>query len=72
MDLLWKMAGENPLDSPLHMLLYVMITIGGMADMPEAVTVYAAALSELLMFGVVFMFLPVRDTPREHNAIFAA
>ena len=70
--LLWKMAGENPIARPLHMLLYVMITIGGMLDMPEAVTVYAAVSSELLIFGVVFMFLRVHYTPRDQYASFAA
>jgi hypothetical protein len=57
--LLWRMAGENPVLKPLHMILYVMISIGGMVDMPEAVTVYAGILSQLLIFGVLFQALRI-------------
>ncbi len=55
--LAWRMAGENPVASPLHMLLYVMITFAGMTELPEAVTVYAAVISELLVFGALFYLL---------------
>ena len=57
--LLWRMAGENPVLKPLHMILYVMVAVGGMVDMPEAVTVYAGILSQLLVFGVLFHILDV-------------
>jgi hypothetical protein len=57
--LLWRMAGENPLLKPLHMILYTMVSIGGMVDMPEAVTVYAGILSQLLVFGILFHILYV-------------
>lgn len=57
--LLWRMAGENPVLKPLHMILYVMVSIGGMVDMPEAVTVYAGILSQLLIFGVLFQALRI-------------
>jgi O-antigen polysaccharide polymerase Wzy len=52
--ILWRMAGTDPLARPLHMLLYVIITITGMTDMPQAVTVLAAQLSYGLIFGMVF------------------
>ena len=51
--LLWRMAGANPRD-PLHMVLYVLVSIPGMLDMPEAVTVYAGILSQFLIFGAIF------------------
>ena len=51
--LLWRMAGANP-QKPLHMLLYVLVSIPGMLDMPEAVTVYGGILSQFLLFGAVF------------------
>ena len=54
--LLWRMAGKYPVARPLHMLLYVIVTIGVM-DMPEAVTVFSAVLANLLIFGTLFMFL---------------
>ena len=57
--LLWRMAGENPVYEPLHMILYIMVAIGGMIDMPEAVTVYAGILSQLLIFGALFHVLDV-------------
>ena len=51
--LLWRIAGSNPLTQPLYMLLYVLISIYGMVDMPEAVTVLAAIASNLLIFGAL-------------------
>jgi hypothetical protein len=51
--LLWRMAGANPRE-PLHMLLYVIVTVFGMLDMPEAVTVYGGILSQLLIFSAIF------------------
>ena len=51
--LLWRMAGTNP-QEPLHMLLYVLVSIPGMLDMPEAVTVYGGILSQFLLFSVIF------------------
>jgi hypothetical protein len=55
--LLWRMAGKNPVAQPLHMLLYVLVTFEGMTDMPEAVTVYTAQVSMLLLFGWIFLIL---------------
>jgi hypothetical protein len=52
--ILWRMAGTDPLARPLHMLLYVIITINGMTDMPQAVTVLVAQVSYGLIFGMVF------------------
>ena len=52
--ILWRMAGTDPLARPLHMLLYVIITITGMTDMPQAVTVLVAQVSYGLIFGMVF------------------
>ena len=52
--ILWRMAGTDPLARPLHMLLYVIITITGMTDMPQAVTVLVAQVSYGLIFGTVF------------------
>jgi hypothetical protein len=57
--LLWRMAGENPVYEPLHMILYVSVAIGGMMDMPEAVTVYAGILSRMILFGALFHVLRV-------------
>lgn len=57
--LLWRMAGENPVCEPLHMMLYVSIVIGGMIDMPEAVTVYAGILSQMILFAVLIHVLRV-------------
>jgi hypothetical protein len=57
--LLWRMAGENPVYEPFHMILYIMVAISGMIDMPEAVTVYAGILSQLLIFGALFHVLDV-------------
>ncbi|PYX51732.1 MAG: hypothetical protein DMG76_31255 [Acidobacteria bacterium] len=57
--LLWRMAGENPVHEPLHMILYVSVVIGGMTDMPEAVTVYAGILSQMILFGALFYVLRV-------------
>jgi hypothetical protein len=51
--LLWRMAGAHPRE-PLHMVLYVLVSIPGMLDMPEAVTVYAGILSQFLIFGAIF------------------
>ena len=65
--LLWRMAGENPVHKPLHMILYVMVAIGGMIDLPEAVTVYAGILSQMIVFGAFFYVLRVgrRDLLRD-------
>jgi hypothetical protein len=52
--ILWRMAGTNPLAQPLHMLLYVIITITGMTDMPQAISVLVAQVSYGLIFGTVF------------------
>lgn len=57
--LLWRMAGENPVYEPLHMILYVSVVVGGMIDMPEAVTVYAGILSQIILFGTLFHVLRV-------------
>jgi len=57
--LLWRMAGENPVYDPLHMILYVSVVIGGMIDMPEAVTVYGGILSQMMLFGALFHVLRV-------------
>lgn len=57
--LLWRMAGENPVYEPLRMILYVSVVIGGMSDMPEAVTVYAGILSQVLMFAFLFHIVEV-------------
>jgi hypothetical protein len=57
--LLWRMAGENPVYEPLRMILYVSVVIGGMIDMPEAVTVYAGILSQVLMFAFLFHVVEV-------------
>jgi len=59
--ILWRMAGLNPLSRPLAMLLYVVITVGGMIDMPEAVTVFASILSLIIMFGALFMLFVKPD-----------
>jgi hypothetical protein len=52
--ILWRMAGTDPLAQPLHMLLYVIITINGITDMPQAVSVLVAQVSYGLIFGTVF------------------
>ena len=57
--LLWRMAGENPVYEPIHMILYVSVVIGGMTDLPEAVTVYAGILSQMILFGALFHGLRV-------------
>jgi hypothetical protein len=62
---LWRIAGSNPLTQPLHMLLYVLITIIGMIDMPEAVTVFGAICSELLLFGTLFLLFDRRKQKRQ-------
>ena len=62
---LWRIAGSNPLTQPLHMLLYVLITIIGMVDMPEAVTVFGAISSELLLFGTLFLLFDRRKQKRQ-------
>jgi hypothetical protein len=64
--LLWRMAGSNPLTQPLRMLLYVLITIHGMIDMPEAVTVFGAIASNLLIFGTL---LVVFCRPKQNRAL---
>jgi len=51
--ILWRMAGANP-RTPLRMLLYVLVSIPGMVDMPEAVTVYGGILSQFLLFSAIF------------------
>lgn len=56
--LLWRMAGANP-QKPLHMLLYVLVSIPGMLDMPEAVTVYGGILSQFLLFSAIFYVMEV-------------
>jgi hypothetical protein len=53
--LLWRLAGSHPVTQPVHMLLYVLVSIYSMIDMPEAVTVFAAIASNLLLFGAVFL-----------------
>jgi len=62
---LWRIAGSNPLAQPLHMLLYVLITINGMVDMPEAVTVFATICSELLVFGTLFLLFERQKQKRQ-------
>jgi hypothetical protein len=52
--ILWRLAGTNPLARPLHMLLYVIVTINSMVDMPQAVTVLVAQVSYGLIFGTAF------------------
>jgi hypothetical protein len=65
--LLWRMAGENPVYKPLHMVLYVTVVIGGMTDLPEFITVCAGVLSQVLVFGAVFNILAVgRRNLRAH------
>src|SRR5581483_11283574 len=49
--LLWRMSGANPVGAPLRMLIYVGFAVGAMTHLPEAITVYAGALSQLLIFG---------------------
>jgi hypothetical protein len=56
--ILWRMAGANP-RTPLRMLLYVLVSIPGMVDMPEAVTVYGGILSQLLLFSAIFYVIRV-------------
>jgi hypothetical protein len=51
--LLWRMAGDKP-QKPIHLLLYVLVSIPGMLDMPEAVTVYGGILSQFLLFSAIF------------------
>ena len=41
------------------MILYVSVAIGGMIDMPEAVTVYAGILPQVLIFALVFHILEI-------------
>jgi hypothetical protein len=65
------MAGNNPVAHPLHMLLYVIVTIEVM-DMPEAVSVFAAVLANLLIFGTLFMFLDPHRRKRKSYAIVLA
>jgi hypothetical protein len=62
--LLWRMSGSNPLTQPLHMLLYVLISVYGMVDMPEAVTVFVAVTSNLLVFGTLFLLFDRRKQKR--------
>ncbi|HLA12095.1 MAG TPA: hypothetical protein VJ023_16025 [Pyrinomonadaceae bacterium] len=47
--LLWRTAGTDPREQPVHMLLYVS-TVLGMSDMPEAVTVFVAIVLSFLTF----------------------
>ncbi len=63
--LLWRMAGANPVGDPLRMLIYVGVAVGAMTNMPEAITVYAGALSQLLIFGALLWALSAhrRSTP---------
>jgi len=56
--LLWRMAGPNPLE-PLHMLLYVLVSIPGMIDMPEAVTISGGILSQFIIFGSIFQMMKI-------------
>ena len=69
--LLWRMAGKYPVARPLHMLLYVIATMAVM-DMPEAVSVFAAVLANLLIFGTLFMFLDSHRRKRKSYAIVLA
>ncbi len=50
---------------PLRMLIYVGVAVGAMTNMPEAITVYAGALSQLLIFGALLWALSAhrRSTP---------
>jgi hypothetical protein len=52
--ILWRMAGTDPLARPLHMLLYVIVTINCMVDMPQAVSILVAQVSYGLIFSTVF------------------
>jgi hypothetical protein len=51
---LWRMAGTDPLVQPLRMLLYVIVTVNGMINMPDAISVLVAQVSYGLIFGIVF------------------
>jgi hypothetical protein len=61
---LWKMAGANPISSPLRMLLYVQLTLG-MPDMAEAVSVFAGAICSMIIFGSLFFLL--QKSTRQHS-----
>jgi hypothetical protein len=59
---LWRMAGDNPLDDPVRMLLYVMVMLN-MGNMAEAVTVLTFIVSGYLAFwGVLFAQALLRNT----------
>jgi hypothetical protein len=53
---LWKMAGINPVQTPLRLLLYVYVTLG-MPDLPEAVTLVASSVCLIILFGSLFFVL---------------
>lgn len=56
LGLLWRMAGPDGRERPLHMLLYVT-TMLSVINMSEFVTVVVFAISTLLLFGSLFLIL---------------
>jgi hypothetical protein len=53
---LWRLAGANPINQPLHMLLYVN-ALFGMTALPEAISSYVTAISLIVIFVPLFFFL---------------
>jgi hypothetical protein len=53
---LWRMAGANPIHSPLHLLLYVCVVLG-MPDLAEAVSVIAGGMCLFVIFGSAFFLV---------------
>ncbi len=51
---LWRIAGADPREKPIHMLLYVSIMLA-MPDMPEAVTVFVSIAISFLTFRAAFL-----------------
>lgn len=59
---LWRMAGADPRRHPLHMLLYILVTIN-IVNMAEAVTVLVSIVVTYLTFKAAFFAMNLFQQP---------
>jgi hypothetical protein len=69
---LWRMAGADPRQDPVRMLLYVLIMLS-MPNMSEAVTVLFAIAANVVTFKTAFSMLAMlkRLGKRSHAVVTA-
>jgi len=68
---LWRMAGTDPRNKPVHMILYCMIMLT-MPDMPEAVTVFVSIVINFLIFQTLFFLFGKRERKQRKDRVAIA